>query len=132
MKKIKFLLIASYPESVLKFRKELVQSILSRSISIHLVVPKFSNSIPDKKIIEQMGITIHQLPLNRNGISPIMDVIFLIKIFQIIKRVKPRYTLAYTIKPIIYGLMASKFARVPNNYALITGLGYGFTGSFWY
>ena len=61
MKKIKFLLIASYPESVLKFRKELVQSILSRSISIHLVVPKFSNSIPDKKIIEQMGITIHQL-----------------------------------------------------------------------
>jgi len=35
---------------------------------------------------------------------------------------------AYGIKPIIYGLHAARYARVPDVYALITGLGYVFTG----
>lgn len=37
--------------------------------------------------------------------------------------------LGYTIKPVIYGTLAGWLARVPRRYALVTGLGYAFTGS---
>ena len=34
--------------------------------------------------------------------------------------------MGYTIKPVIYGTLAAWAARVPNRFALITGLGYAF------
>lgn len=36
--------------------------------------------------------------------------------------------LAYTIKPVVYGMLAAALAGVPQRYALITGLGYAFIG----
>jgi glycosyltransferase involved in cell wall biosynthesis len=36
--------------------------------------------------------------------------------------------LAYTAKPVIFGLIASRLSGVKNVYAMITGLGYAFTG----
>ncbi|BBI68843.1 hypothetical protein PKHYL_30340 [Psychrobacter sp. KH172YL61] len=44
-------------------------------------------------------------------------------------KVKPDYVLGYTIKPVIYGSLAAKLARVPHIFALITGLGYAFSGA---
>lgn len=38
-------------------------------------------------------------------------------------------TFPYTIKPVIYGTIAAWLARVPRRYALVTGLGYAFTGT---
>lgn len=45
------------------------------------------------------------------------------------KDIKPDYVMVYTIKPVIYGSLAAKLARVPNRFALITGLGYPFQGA---
>ena len=42
--------------------------------------------------------------------------------------VRPTVCLAYTIKPVIYGMIAAWLAGVQRRYALITGLGYAFTG----
>src|SRR5690606_30161438 len=44
------------------------------------------------------------------------------------RRLKPDFSLAYTIKPVIYGNVAAWLARVPARFALITGLGYAFQG----
>lgn len=43
-------------------------------------------------------------------------------------RIKPQAVLGYTVKPVIYGLLAAQLAGVPRRYALITGLGYSFQG----
>ena len=42
------------------------------------------------------------------------------------KKVTPSYVMSYTIKPVIYGTLAAWAAKIPNRYALITGLGYAF------
>ena len=42
------------------------------------------------------------------------------------REVKPDIILAYTVKPVVYGLIASKICNIKNSYALITGLGYAF------
>jgi glycosyltransferase involved in cell wall biosynthesis len=44
------------------------------------------------------------------------------------RRVRPDVCLAYTIKPVIWGLLAAGLAGVRRRVALITGLGYAFTG----
>ena len=41
---------------------------------------------------------------------------------------KPDIFLGYTIKPVIWGLFAARLAHVPKRIALMTGLGYAFTG----
>jgi glycosyltransferase involved in cell wall biosynthesis len=42
-------------------------------------------------------------------------------------RVKPELLFAYTIKPVVYGLLAARKAGVPRRTAMISGLGYAFT-----
>ena len=44
------------------------------------------------------------------------------------RRTQPDVVLAYTIKPVIYGTLAAWLVGVSRRYALITGLGYAFTG----
>jgi glycosyltransferase involved in cell wall biosynthesis len=44
------------------------------------------------------------------------------------RRIRPDVVLAYTIKPVIYGSLAAAVAGVPRRFALVTGLGYAFTG----
>ena len=39
---------------------------------------------------------------------------------------KPAAFLGYTVKPVIFGLIAAAIAAMPRRYALITGLGYAF------
>jgi len=50
----------------------------------------------------------------------------LFAIFRILRSVRPDAFLAYTIKPVVYGLIAARVAGVPKRFALITGLGYTF------
>ena len=49
-------------------------------------------------------------------------------LYRMIKAIAPDVVLAYTIKPVIYGMLAAYMAKVPKRFALITGLGYAFTG----
>ena len=52
-----------------------------------------------------------------------LDVVSLISIAVVIWKIKPKYVLSYTIKPVIYGMLAAKFIGVRHRFALITGLG---------
>ena len=49
-------------------------------------------------------------------------------LLKLIKEVRSAYVLTYTIKPVIYGSIAAWVLGVPQRYALVTGLGYAFTG----
>ena len=44
------------------------------------------------------------------------------------RRLRPRLVLGYTVKPVVWGILAARLAGVPQRVALITGLGYAFTG----
>lgn len=49
-------------------------------------------------------------------------------LYRLMRRLRPDLVLAYTIKPVIWGMIAAWMARVPQRVALITGLGYAFGG----
>lgn len=121
-----FLLIASYPDSIIKFRGPLIEAISKKSLQIHIAAPDISNNTSLKKELEDKGIVVHDIPLRRTGMNPLADAATFFHLWKLMHRIKPNYVMSYTIKPAIYGSLAAWLAKVPNRFSLITGLGYAF------
>jgi glycosyltransferase involved in cell wall biosynthesis len=79
--------------------------------------------------LQELGVVFHQLPMDRTGMNPLRDLQSFRAYLRLMKRIEPTVVLAYTIKPVVYGLLAARLAGVGKRYALITGLGSGFGGS---
>ena len=123
---MKFLIIASYPGSILKFRGALIEAIREKGFEIHIAAPEFDNHPEDVTALKNLGYTLHDIPLQRTGTNPLKDAFALSALYLIMQKVKPSHVIGYTIKPVIYGTLAAWIAKIPNRYALITGLGYAF------
>jgi glycosyltransferase involved in cell wall biosynthesis len=124
------LLVAGFADSVLPFRGDLLRCFLARGYAVHVAAPGLATGSAIARSLEAEGIVPHDIPLRRTGLNPLNDLAALLALFALMRRIAPRLTLAYTIKPVIYGSLAARAARVPRRYALITGLGYAFqTGS---
>ncbi|WP_421710973.1 glycosyltransferase family 4 protein [Alcanivorax sp.] len=128
MTKPVFLLVASFPESLVKFRGPLIEALLSSGCQVHVAVPDLD---PYSDVASQLGaldVQVHDVPLQRTGMNPIKDLTLLFALRKLIRKIDADYVLGYTIKPVIYGSLAAFIAGVKHRFALITGLGYAFTG----
>lgn len=125
---MKFLIIASYPPSILKFRGALIAAIQDAGFEIHIAAPEFKQYPGEREHLVSLGYIVHDITMQRTGTNPAVDAKTLLSLYHIIRAIKPDYVMSYTIKPVIYGSLAAKLAQVPNIFALITGLGYAFQG----
>lgn len=125
---MKFLLIAGFADSILQFRGALLDALRAQGLDVHVAAPGLAPGSPMRGELEARGMTAHDIPLRRTGMNPAADLLSLAALWRLMRRVRPHYTLGYTIKPVIYGSLAAWLARVPRRYALITGLGYAFQG----
>lgn len=123
---MKFLIIASYAPSLLNFRGALLVALQQAGFEIHLAAPEFKDYPKDVNKLEALDYVVHDIPMQRTGTDPINDAKTFSTLYRLMKDIKPDYVLSYTIKPVIYGTLAAWLARVPNRFALITGLGYAF------
>ncbi|PMH45947.1 glycosyl transferase [Vibrio sp. 10N.286.49.B3] len=121
-----FVLIASYPGSILTFRGVLITAIQNQGYQVHVLCPDASSELRFE--LEANEVVVHDVPLQRTGLNPVNDFKTIITMVKLLKEIKPEYTLGYTIKPVIYGSFAAKLAGVKHIGSLITGLGYAFTG----
>lgn len=123
---MKFLMICSYLPSALNFRGKLLEAIANQGYEIHIMAPELSTFPDEYQQLQSLGYTVHDIPMQRTGTNPLADLKLLKHLYQSIRRIQPDYVLSYTIKPVIYGMLASWLAKVPHRFALITGLGYAF------
>lgn len=123
---MKFLIISSFLPSVLNFRGKLLEAIHQQGYEIHIIVPDLTSFPTEHEKLLNLGYYVHEVSMQRTGTNPRSDLKTLLSIYKLIKKIKPDYVLSYTIKPVIYGTLAAWLAKVPNRYALITGLGYAF------
>ncbi|ELA7570038.1 glycosyltransferase family 4 protein [Vibrio alginolyticus] len=117
------IILGALPSSIYNFRGELV-----KSLSVENNVVAMASRANDDEIsnILKLGCEYLEYPVFRNGINPLKDIITLLNLTILIRKIPCDKVLAYTIKPIIWGGLASRLARVPSFYAMITGLGYAF------
>lgn len=123
-----FLLIASFPESLIKFRGPLLRALLVSGLDVHVAAPELSTTNNIRNELVGLGVTLHEIGLRRTGTNPVIDLGTMAELWWLMRRIRPDYVLGYTIKPVIYGSLAAWLAGVPNRFSLITGLGYAFTG----
>jgi hypothetical protein len=123
-----FLLIASFPDSLIKFRGPLLQALLAKGLDVHVAAPDFSGAEDIRSELIALGITLHEIGLRRTGTNPVADLRTVAELRRLMRRIRPDYVLGYTIKPVIYGSLAAWLAGVPKRFSLVTGLGYAFTG----
>lgn len=123
---MKILIISSTAYSLINFRGELIKSLQAKHLKVHVAIPKLDIDGESRKSLEGMGCIIHGIALVRAGMNPLSDVHTLLSILKLMINIRPQYVLAYTIKPVIYGMLAARLMRIKNRFALITGLGYAF------
>ena len=123
---MKILIVAGYANSLLHFRGPLIEALLARGQSVHVAAPDLPSSSPIRSRFEAKGVSVHDIPLQRTATNPLADVQLLVFLVRLLGQIRPHRVLAYTIKPVIYGMLAAWLARVPQRFALITGLGYAF------
>lgn len=125
---MKFLLIAGYSESLTNFRGPLIDALIASGEEVHAAAPELCAHPEVAARLLAKGVRIHNVSMNRTGMNPWHDLKTLLCLYRLMRQIRPDRVLGYTIKPVIYGALAAWLARVPQRYALVTGLGYAFAG----
>ncbi|WP_454764682.1 glycosyltransferase family 4 protein [Cupriavidus campinensis] len=123
---MRFLMIASFAESLTGFRGPLIAALQAKGLDVHVAAPGLAAGDPVRARLEAQGLTVHDIKMERTGTNPIADLWTMFGLFRLMRRIRPDLVMGYTIKPVIYGTLAGWLARVPRRFALITGLGYAF------
>ena len=124
---MKFLLIAGFADSLIGFRKALIIALIDKGLEVHVAAPDLLENQVTSLNLKNLGVVTHDISMKRTGTNPIADSKALFALYFLIKGIKPDYVMGYTVKPVIYGTLAAWLARVPQRFALITGLGFAFT-----
>jgi glycosyltransferase involved in cell wall biosynthesis len=120
----RILFIAGNTRSLIANRGDLVRAMQAAGHEVHALVPEY-DLLPE---IEELGIAWRAVGLRRAGVNPIADAGSVRELYRHIREIRPDKVFAYTIKPVVYGVPAARWAGVPEVYAMITGMGYLFTG----
>lgn len=120
----KIAIIGGNARSLVANRSDLIRELLARGHEVVALVPGYD--IADHR--DDIFIDYHEIPLRRVGLNPIHDLYALYRIYVLLRKIKPDILFSYNIKPVLYGSICARLARVPSIYSMITGVGYAFTG----
>lgn len=122
----RIVVIASHAESLINFRGHLLSDMARKGHEVIACAPGLHPKITEK--LHRRGVSYRPLALERTGMNPARDFLFLLNLTRMLRRLRPDAVLGYTVKPVIYGSLAARLAGVPGIYVMITGLGYAFMG----
>ncbi|WP_193370346.1 glycosyltransferase family 4 protein [Pelagibius marinus] len=117
--------IGSHAHYLVNFRGALIQAMRAHGHEVLALAPDFDAGTRSE--LSAIGVEPVDISLSRTGLNPVRDFRDIIGLYAQMRRLAPDVVLAYTVKPVIYGLLAAALARVPRRFALITGLGYVFS-----
>jgi glycosyltransferase involved in cell wall biosynthesis len=118
------IIFGSYADSLLNFRGSLLRALVANGYVVTAIAPAASLDVQRK--LAAIGVSYRDIPLNRTGLNPFSDIKTFWSLIFLFREIKPDVTISYTIKPVIYGALASWLAKVPRRFSLVTGLGYTF------
>ncbi len=87
-----------------------------------------ATKVTDKlNVLKNHGLIVHPLNLHRSKLSLLSIVKEFLNIYSIIKLVKPSILHLVTIKPVLFGGIASRLIKTPSVVSAISGLGHVFS-----
>src|SRR5690606_2846524 len=117
--------IGTVASSFYGFRADLICTLVEKGHYVYAFTSEYSNE--DLRKIEQLGAIPITYTLNRGGLNPLADIIATYQLSEKIKKIAPDLVFSYFVKPVIFGTLAAKIAKVPKIIGMLEGLGYTFT-----
>ncbi len=111
--------------SLVNFRGPLIADMVAAGHRVVALAPDYDEHT--REAVRALGAEPLCFSLSRTGMNPLRDIIDMIRLTFMLRRLKPDVTVGYAIKPVIYGTIAAWLAGVPRRFAMIEGLGYVFT-----
>lgn len=103
----------------------MISDLVKKGVTVFALAPDFDDQTRSK--ISELGAVAVDYQLVRTGMNPFRDVVNMLKLAVLLRRLKPDVTLGYFIKPVIFGTLAAWLAGITRRVAMIEGLGYVFT-----
>lgn len=119
----KILLVSRCSWTLYNFRKSLIQILLQKG---ETVIGGGAGGDGYEKKLKELGISFYALPIDFKGTHPWRDMILLRTLWYWYRVEKPDIVHHFTIKPVIYGSIAARLAKVPVIINTVTGLGHVF------
>ena len=121
----KILIIGTVASSFYGFRADLIRILQEKEYTVYAFTSEYTDA--DLKKIESLGAIPITYELNRGGLNPFLDIVATYKLSKKIQEIKPDLVFSYFSKPVIFGTIAAKLAKVPKVIGMLEGLGYTFT-----
>lgn len=83
----------------------------------------------EARAIEEAGLHFHPIKMRRGGVNPLADLVTLLQLTRLLRRLRPSIVHNVTIKPVLYGSLAARVAGTPAIVNAVSGLGYVFADS---
>ena len=106
----------------LNFRGNIIKAFLDKDYDVTIISPE-DKTVNIKEVDERLNFI--PIEVSRKGKNPFSDLIYCKKLFNIYRKEKFDLIFHYTIKPNIYGNIASHFAKI-KAISIIPGLGHLF------
>lgn len=116
---MKFMLISPKNRTVYNFRGDLIKEIIKKGYEVVVIGPNKDNI----EKIEELGARFIEVNLDKDSTGIKSNIQYYNNLKKVMKEENPDIVLGYTIKPVIFGTLAAKKAKIKNTYSLITGLG---------
>jgi glycosyltransferase involved in cell wall biosynthesis len=92
--------------------------------AVHIAYGALGNA--NESDLVSQGFELHYVPIQRGGTNPLTDLWSLFLLWRLYIRLRPDLVHLVTIKPVLYGGIAARLARVPAVVSAIAGLGFVF------
>lgn len=122
---MKICLIGTVASSTLNFRKTFIELLVQEGHQVFVFATDYSEKT--SAAIAALGAEPISYQLNRGGLNPFADIKSTIQLKNKIKAIAPDIVFSYFAKPVIFGTLAAKLAKVPRIVGMLEGLGYAFT-----
>jgi len=118
------LVVGALPSSLVNFRGPLLRAMRARGHKVFAAAggPDVSTAAS----LAEWGVDCCPIRIARAGMNPLTDMLTLLDLTRLIRRVRPDAVLSYTVKPVVYGGLAARSAGVKRVFSMIEGLGFGF------
>jgi glycosyltransferase involved in cell wall biosynthesis len=118
---MRIVVVSPVAGSLLQFRGSMLQKMVEAGHDVLAVAPEEDANV--RQELASRGVRYTTVPLSRTGLNPIRDLRTTLALTRVFRAWHADVILVYAAKPVIYGLIAGRLARVPLRSAMITGVG---------
>ncbi len=125
MSKQKIILIGTTASMMLQFRQDLIKLLLNKNLVVYTFICEYKKE--ELAQLEKLGAIPVTYTMARGGLNPFADLKAIKELTNKIKAIQPEIVFSFFAKPVVYGTLAARKAKVPRVYGMLEGLGYFFT-----